>query len=154
MRRSIAALALGLLAACAAPGTGPGPEGMPMDLAAAHMAYAAAWAGTDRAALASFFTDDARVIFRDYTLEGRAQIEARWLMRDVGRVTSLVMASQQVARLQDEVTESGTVTLRFRRESGEVSAEAGTYQHVWARQPDGAWKLRSVRMDTHPAPPQ
>ena len=152
MRRTMAALALGLLAACGAPRTAPEPEGLPIDLAATLGAYTRAWAGTDRAALAAFFTDDAQVVFRDYTLDGRAQIEQRWLMSDLGRVTGLVMATHQVFRLEDGIAESGTVTLRFRRESGEESAEAGTYDHLWARQPDGTWKLRQVRMDTHPAP--
>jgi len=154
MGRTMAVLALGLLAACGAPRTAPEPEGIPPDLAATQQAYTVAWAGTDRAALAAFFTEDAQVVFRDYTLEGRAQIEQRWLMSDLGRVTDLVLASHQVLRLEDGIAESGTVTLRFRRESGEVGAEAGTYDHLWARQPDGSWKLRRVRLDTHPAPSQ
>jgi len=147
--------ALVVLAACAPSRTAAGGEGpFPAGLGATRDAYVAAWGGTDRAALASFFAEDGRVVFRDYTLEGRARIDARWLAEDVGRVSALVMTPGSVTRAAGgEVTEAGTVTLRFRREGGEVGAERGTYEHVWARQPDGAWKLRSVRMDTHPVPP-
>ena len=125
----------------------------PPGLAAARDGYVAAWKGTDRAALAAFFAEDARVIFPDYTLEGRARIEERWLAEDVGKVSDLVMTPGRVTRSGDEVTEAGTATLRFRRADGQLGAERGHYEHVWARQPDGAWKLRSVRMETHPAAP-
>jgi ketosteroid isomerase-like protein len=155
MRRIVAVVALGVLAACAtsraAVDTGGDPR-FPATLGAARAGYAAAWGGTDRVALAAFFAEDARVIFRDYTLEGRARIDERWLTEDIGRVSELVMTPDRVSRAGDEVTEAGTVTLRFRREGGEVGAERGSYEHVWARQGDGTWKLRSVRMETHPAP--
>ena len=151
MRRIMAALAMGVLAGCATART-TGSGAFPAGLAEARDGYVAAWTGTDRAALAAFFAEDARVIFTDYTLVGRAQIEERWLTEDVGKVSGLVMTPERVTRGDGEVTESGTVTLRFRREGGEVGAERGTYEHVWARQPGGAWKLRSVRMETHPAP--
>ena len=152
MRRIVVALAMGVLAGCAAP-RASGPGAFPAGLAEARAAYAAAWGGTDRAALAAFFAEDARVIFPDYTLEGRARIDERWLTEDIGKVTALVMTPERITRSGDEVTEAGTVTLRFRREGGETGAERGTYEHVWARQPDGAWKLRSVRLETHPASP-
>jgi ketosteroid isomerase-like protein len=152
MRRIFAALAVGLLAACAAP-RASGPGRFPAELAETRRAYAAAWGGTDRAALAAFFAEDARVIFADYTLEGRARIEERWLTEDIGKVSDVVMTPDSVTRAADEVTESGTLTLRFRRGDGQVGAERGSYEHVWALQPGGAWMLRSVRMDTHPAAP-
>jgi ketosteroid isomerase-like protein len=132
----------------------PSPaDSLPAALRAARDGYVVAWQGTDRAALAAFFAEDAKVIFPDYTLEGRAQIEERWLAEDVGKVSGLVMTPGRVTRGDGEVTESGTVTLRFRGAGGEVRAERGTYEHVWARQADSAWKLRSVRMETHPAAP-
>jgi uncharacterized protein (TIGR02246 family) len=126
---------------------------LPPGLAAARAAYVAAWNGGDRAALAAHFAEDARVVFRDYTLEGRRQIDERWLAEDAGKVSGLEMTTERVARSGGEVTESGTATLHFRRGDGTVGAERGAYEHVWARQSDGAWKLRSVRMDTHPAAP-
>jgi len=61
------------------------------------------------------------------------------------------MTPERIPRGGDEVTEAGTVTLRFHREGGGTGRERGTYEHVWTRQPDGAWVLRSVRMETHPA---
>jgi ketosteroid isomerase-like protein len=67
-------------------------------------------------------------------------------------VSELVMTPERVVRGGDEVTESGTVTLRFRGQGGETRRERGTYEHLWARQGDGTWKLRLVRMETHPAP--
>lgn len=163
MSRSLAAIAVVALAACSHVLPPQTPSGvrewdrtptLPAGLGAARAAYIAAWGGTDRAALAGFFTDDARVVFSDETLEGRARIEARWLAQDAGRVSDLVMVPDHVDGHDAEVAEGGTVTLRFRGEGGEVRAERGTYEHVWARQPDGAWKLRSVRMDTHPTPPR
>jgi ketosteroid isomerase-like protein len=156
MRRIVAGLALGVLAGCAGSRTmaaGPAAGPFPAGLAAARAAYATAWAGSDRAALAAFFAEDARVIFPDYTLDGRARIDERWLREDIGRVTDLALTPEHVTRAGDEVTEAGTLTLRFRKEGGDVGAERGSYEHVWARQPGGAWILRSVRMDTHPAPP-
>lgn len=125
----------------------------PAALETARAGYVAAWNGSDRAALAAFFAEDAQVIFRDYTLTGRAQIEARWLADDVGKVSGLTMTAGRIARDGDEVTEAGSVTLRFRRGDGEYGQESGRYEHVWKLQSDGTWKLRSVRMDTHPATP-
>lgn len=125
----------------------------PDALEAARAGYVAAWNGTDRAALAAYFAEDAQVIFRDYTLTGRAQIEERWLAEDVGKVSGLVMTAGRVTRDGDEVTEAGSATLRFRRGDGEYGQETGRYEHVWKLQTDGTWKLRVVRMDTHPAAP-
>ena len=150
MRRIFAALAVGVLAACATP-RGIGPGSFPAELAETRRSYTAAWGGTDRAALAAFFAEDARVIFPDYTLDGRARIEERWLTEDIGKVTDVVMMPERVTRTSTEVTEAGTLTLRFRRADGQVGAERGTYEYVWVLQPGGAWLLRSVRMDTHPA---
>jgi ketosteroid isomerase-like protein len=127
---------------------------LPAGLGAARTAYMNAWSNPDHAALAAFFTEDARVVFADETLEGRARIHDEWLAEDAGRVSDLVMVPERVDPRDGEVTEGGTVTLRFRGDGGTVRAERGTYEHVWVRQPDGAWKLRSVRMNTHPAPPQ
>lgn len=152
MRRIVAAVAMSVLAGCAAP-RASGPGAFPAGLAETRAAYAAAWAGTDRAALAALFAEDARVIFPDYTLEGRARIEERWLTEDIGKVTDVVMTPDRVTRSGDMVTEVGTITLSFRREGGEIGRERGSYEHVWARQPDGAWKLGSVRMETHPVAP-
>jgi len=164
VRRTLAAALLVSLAACAprvqsppaapmAAQAAPGPV-FPTDVAAARAAYIAAWQGTDRAALASFFAPDARVVFSDETYDGRAEIDRRWLAEDVGRVSELVMTPAHVTADGDRVTEAGTVTLLFRAAGGESHAERGTYEHVWARQPDGTWKLQTVHMDSHPAPPQ
>jgi len=125
----------------------------PDALEAARTGYVAAWNGSDGAALAAYFAEDAQVVFPDYTLTGRAQIEERWLADDVGKVSGLVMTPGRIARDGDEVTEAGSVTLRFRRGDGEVGQETGRYEHVWKLQADGIWKLQVVRMDTHPAAP-
>lgn len=124
----------------------------PDALGAARAGYVAAWNGTDRVRLAAYFAEDAQVIFPDYTLTGRAQIDTRWLADDVGKVSGLVMTPGRIARDGDEVTEAGSVTLRFRRGDGEYGQETGRYEHVWKLQIDGTWKLRVVRMDTHPVP--
>ena len=126
---------------------------LPAAVRAAHDAYVAAWNPGDRAALAALFAEDARVSFGDETMEGRARIDERWLAEDAGKVSDLVMVPERVTRSGDEVTESGTATLHFRRGDGSIGSERGRYEHVWARQPDGGWKLRSVLMDTHPVAP-
>jgi len=127
---------------------------LPAAVRAAHDAYVAAWNAGDHAALAALFADDAEVYFGDELLAGsRAEIDERWLSKEAGLVSALVMTPDRVTRGGDEVTESGTATLRFRRGDGSTGSERGGYAHVWARQPDGAWKLRSVRMDTHPVAP-
>ncbi|HEX6751403.1 MAG TPA: nuclear transport factor 2 family protein [Longimicrobium sp.] len=157
MRRILAPLALIAAAACshmvpaASSGEPDRPPALPEGLGAARAGYIAAWGGTDRAALASFFADDAQVVFSDFTLEGRARIEERWLAEDVGRVNDLVMVTQRVSRSGHDVTEAGMVTLRFRGQGGDVRAERGTYEHTWTRTAAG-WKLKMVKMDTHPAP--
>jgi len=130
----------------------PAGDSLPAAVRAAHDAYVAAWNAGDRAALAALFAEDARVSFGDETMEGRARIDEGWLSNEAGRVIGLVMTPERVTVSGGQVTESGTATLRFRGD-GSVGAERGRYEHVWARQPDGSWKLRSVRMETHPVAP-
>jgi ketosteroid isomerase-like protein len=158
----LAALVL-IAAACtpSSPPAAPSPpasavasaDSFPAAVRAAHDAYVAGWNAGDRAALAALFTEDARVSFGNETMEGRARIDERWLGEDVGKVSDLVMTPERVTRSGGEVTESGTATLHFRRGDDSIGSERGRYEHVWARQPDGAWKLRSVLMDTHPVAP-
>ena len=158
---ALAALLLFVAACTPAPPHGaiaPTPSTAPADtlpgaVRAAHDAYVAAWNARDRAALAALFAEDARVSFGEETMEGRARIHERWLTPEAGKVSDLVMTPERVTVSGDEVTESGTATLRFRRGDGSIGSERGRYEHVWARQPDGAWKLRGVRMDTHPVAP-
>lgn len=142
-----------LAAACAPLPQAPAGEPLPPGVAAARAAYVRGWNDGDRAALAASFAEDAQVVFRDYTLDGRARIDEKWLAEDVGKVSELVMTPERVSASGGEVAESGTATLRFRRGDGTIGGERGTYEHVWARQPDGRWKLRRVRMDTHAVPP-
>lgn len=131
-------------------GRAPPPE-IPAQLAAARAGYVSAWQAHDLGAISAFFAGDARVVFPDRTLEGRERIERQWIAEDVGKVSELVMTPRHTDRIGDEFTESGTVTLRFAGAGG-TREERGTYEHVWARQPDGSWKLKRVRMETHPAP--
>lgn len=140
-------------AAAAPPPRAASVDTFPAAVRAAHDAYVAAWNAGDRAALVALFAEDARVSFGDETMEGRTRIDERWLTPEAGKVSDLVMIPGHVTVSGGEVTESGTATLRFRRGDGSIGSERGRYEHVWARQPDGAWKLRSVRMDTHPAAP-
>lgn len=132
-------------------GRAPAPQ-IPAELAAARTRYVAAWQAHDLGAIAAFFTGDARVVFPDRTLEGRDRIEREWIAEDVGKVSELVMTPQHTDRIGDEFTETGTVTLRFAGASG-TRDERGTYEHVWARQPDGSWRLKLVRMETHSGRP-
>jgi ketosteroid isomerase-like protein len=127
---------------------------LPAAVRAAHDAYVAACNAGDHAALAALFADDAEVYFGDeFLAAGRAEIDAQWLAKEVEMTSALVMTPDRVTRGGGEVTESGTATFRFRRGDASIDSAGGGYAHVWARQPDGTWKLRSVRMDTQPEAP-
>lgn len=119
---------------------------IPGDLAPTRNAYIAAWQGTDADAVGRFFVDDAVVRTDDQSMTGRVAITSGWISEDIGKVSNLHLTSRSVSQAGADVTESGVMTLKFRHSDGRVTDEGGSYTHVWARQPDGTWRLREARI--------
>ena len=119
---------------------------IPGDLAPIRNAYIAAWQGTDADAVARFFVDDAVVRTDDQTMTGRVAITSGWISEDIGKLSDLNLAARSVSQAGADVTESGVMMLKFRHNDGTVTNEGGSYTHVWARQPDGTWRLRQARL--------
>ncbi|HSJ06792.1 MAG TPA: nuclear transport factor 2 family protein [Longimicrobiales bacterium] len=115
----------------------------PADLVSAQEAYLAAWNGSDPAALAAFFTDDARATVGDNTYTGIAEIRDRWAGENVAAVSDLESEPESFNRVGDDYVEEGTYSHTLTPPEGDVQTVTGRYNVTWTRSADGQWRIRS-----------
>jgi ketosteroid isomerase-like protein len=122
----------------------------PRLLREAHPAYNAAWNGTDAAAVAAFFTEDARVVVGDSTYHGRARIVEGWIRPNLPASTEAIPDAFTTG--ESQITESGQFGYRTSSPAAPRSG-AASYVNVWARQPDGSWRISAITVTPAPRGP-
>lgn len=124
-----------------------GDPGLDRSIEKANSEWAAAMKNGDAAAIARPYLDDAVFVGADGAcIRGRAAIEALYVerFRKSGMASATRIEPRNVARDGDLAYESGYGEMTFTRDGKPVTA-GGRYLTVWARQPDGGWKiLRNV----------
>ena len=137
-RSSIAALILALLAAGAlvASAKEPGVAELRAELRATEVAFAKTMADRDLAAFTRFLADETVFFSGERELRGAAAVAAAWSGYYEGEAAPFSWAPEAVS-----VLESGTLGLS----SGPVFNAAGeriaTFNSVWRRGADGAWRV-------------
>jgi ketosteroid isomerase-like protein len=118
--------------------SGGGQATIPASLRTAREGYVAAWNGGNPAAVGAYYTDDARVTLGENAFSGRQEIVTNWVATTMQRASNLAANPASFATSGSQVTETGRYTMSL---SGQPVA--GTYTIVWARQPDGSWRITS-----------
>jgi uncharacterized protein (TIGR02246 family) len=136
------------------PAAAPAPAPAPAQGARAEMppglqnrvnAYTAAWNGSDPAAVAAFFTDDATVRVGDDSFSGRQQIQNGWL-QNVPNINDLqINETSSEQRGQDYYAE-GTYTHAPVQTGPTAGATRGRFNVTWTRAADGQWRIRSTEV--------
>jgi ketosteroid isomerase-like protein len=125
---------------------------MPQQLAGRIDQYTAAWNGSNTAAVAEFFTDDATARVGDDTFTGRQEIEGGWL-QNVPNINDLdIRETLTEQRGQDYYMEGTYTHAPFQTEEG-VSGTSGRFTVTWTQAADGQWRIRSTEVMPD-APPQ
>ncbi len=147
---SVLVVALALVA-CAQPAPAPQPVQPPDTRAADEAAiraavkdWAAAAAAKDAQRFASFYAEDAVLMFAGAPdIKGGAAIReaAVGLMKDANFALSFEATAVQVARSGDIAYELGTYTFTMTDpKTKKPATEKGNYVVVWKKQADGKWK--------------
>jgi ketosteroid isomerase-like protein len=133
----------------------PTPTGgsvpVPLLLRPTHDGYVAAWNGEDPAAVGAFFTDDAHAVIGDSVFHGRARIVSG-LTPDLTRLSMIDARPERFSAAGDQITETGRYSLRQSPPAVATRMRRGTYTHVWARQPDGSWRITTATVTLQPFP--
>jgi uncharacterized protein (TIGR02246 family) len=99
----------------------------------------------DAAAMASFYTRDARLMAEDTDpIQGREAIERFWRAtcdRAKAATVRRAIALQEVAASGDLGYALGIVTLSFPKENGQERKVTFKYATIWRRENDGQWRL-------------
>ncbi|CAN5880474.1 hypothetical protein BH23GEM9_BH23GEM9_09030 [soil metagenome] len=153
-----------LAAACARDADDTVPAAEPAEAPATDMAtmpaaltgrvdqYTAAWNGSDPAAVAAYFTDDATARVGDDTFNGRQEIESGWLA-NVPNINNLQIHETRTEQRGQDYYSEGTYThAPFQTEEG-PSGTSGRYTVTWTQSADGQWRIRSTEVMPD-APPQ
>jgi uncharacterized protein (TIGR02246 family) len=118
----------------------------PADLVSRQEAYLGAWNGSDAAALAAFFTDDATATVGDNTYNGIAEIRDRWAGENVAAVSDLEAEPETFNRSGNDFVEEGTYSHTMTPPEGDVQTITGRYTVTWTQGADGQWRIRSTHI--------
>jgi ketosteroid isomerase-like protein len=125
---------------------------MPQQLADRVDQYTVAWNGSNPAAAAEFFTDDATARVGEDMFTGRQEIESGWL-QNVPNINDLdITETLTEQRGQDYYMEGMYTHAPFQTEEG-VSGTSGRFTVTWTQAADGQWRIRSTEVMPD-APPQ
>jgi uncharacterized protein (TIGR02246 family) len=128
-----------------------GDVNMPPELASRVEQYTAAWNGSDPAAVAEYFTEDATVRVGDETYTGRQEIQTGWL-QNVPNISNLAINETTVEQRGQDYHSAGTYTHDPLAGGPNAGNAGGRYSVTWTRSPDGQWRIRSseVMSDAQP----
>jgi uncharacterized protein (TIGR02246 family) len=108
--------------------------------------YVAAWNGSDPAAVAAFFTEDATARVGDDTYTGRQAIQSDWLQSSVPIINNLQRReTRREQRGQDHVVEATYTHAPFETEEG-PGGTGGHSNLTWTQGADGQWRIRSAEV--------
>jgi ketosteroid isomerase-like protein len=119
---------------------------MPAELEDTWRAATTAWNQDDPAQVSRFFADDAVVIFPTVVLRGEAQFVQQWLNPNVPVVSDLVLTPANFVVANNLISEHGRYSLRIAPPNMAAMTERGVYAQVWAREPEGAWRIKSIAL--------
>jgi uncharacterized protein (TIGR02246 family) len=128
-----------------------GEATVPPELASRIEQYTAAWNGSDPAAVAEFFAEDATARVGDETYTGRQEIQAGWLAA-VPNINNLAANETIVEQRGQDYHSAGTYTHDPVADGPTAGNTSGRYSLTWMRAPDGQWRIRSseVMPDAQP----
>ncbi|HSJ15994.1 MAG TPA: nuclear transport factor 2 family protein [Longimicrobiales bacterium] len=127
-------------------------EQPPEDLIRIGDEYVAAWNGEDAAAVSAFFMEDAVVRVGDETYSGRQEIETRWVLPSLPAISDLEITETNTERRGDEWYRAGTYRHQVIEEGAEPFTATGRYLTIWARTPDGQWRIRTEEVTADASP--
>jgi ketosteroid isomerase-like protein len=124
---------------------------MPPELANRVEQYTAAWNGSDPAAVAEYFAEDATARIADETYTGRQEIQAGWL-QNVPTISNLAINETTFEQRGQDYYSAGTYTHDPIAEGPTAGNAGGRYSVTWTRAADGQWRIRSseVMPDAQP----
>lgn len=134
-RLSIACGVALLLAACSSRPS-VDPAALVEQVRATEAAFARTMADRDHAAFTTFLADEAIFVASDRALRGKEAIAAGWK-----RFYDDVSAPFAWQPEQVQVLDSGTLALSSGPVFAPNGARVGTFNSVWRRERDGAWKI-------------
>jgi uncharacterized protein (TIGR02246 family) len=130
-------------APAAAPATGQAT--VPPELASRIEQYTAAWNGSDPAAVAAYFTEDATARVGDDTFTGRQEIQNNWL-QNVSNISNLQITETLTEQRGQDYYSEGTYTHSpFQNPEG-VTSTSGRFTVTWTRSADGQWRISSTNV--------
>jgi uncharacterized protein (TIGR02246 family) len=136
----------------AMPGETPPPAAaeaeLPPELASAGDRYVEAWNGTDAAAVAAFFTENAMATVNGEMYHGRQEILEGWIEPNVGNLSNLEITETATRREGDDFYGEGTWTATVVTPEGETDQASGRYSGTWTHDADGQWRIRSTNVET------
>jgi len=116
--------------------TAPNITNLANQVTAAERAFAKTMADRDRAAFASFLSDEAVFMSDGQTLRGRPAVAAGWK-----RFYDAPQAPFSWEPDRVEVLDSGTLALSSGPVRDPQGTRVGTFNSVWRRDANGAWKI-------------
>lgn len=145
--------ATGALAAGAETGPGADAGQPPADLIDTAESARMAWNGTDAAAVARFYTEDATVTTNDSTYRGRADIEQRWVAPGVQGVHDLQGRNERMEAHGGDFVQSGDYHFTGALPDGQPVEGSGTFRTTWTRTQAGEWRIREQEVRSNDPPP-
>jgi len=96
----------------------------------------------DATALATFFTEDARILPQNSEMiVGREGIEAFWSRSLQMGIKDFILTTVEVLEMGDMVCEIGKYDLTIQPEGQEAIKDNGKYVVIWKKAADGTWKF-------------
>jgi len=96
----------------------------------------------DAATLASYYTEDARLLPpNSEMIQGREGVEAYWAGGMQMGMNDAVLTTVDVIGMGDVVCEIGTYVVTVQPEGQDAFEDSGKYLVIWKKATDGTWKL-------------
>ena len=109
---------------------------------AANVRFGEAVRSADAAALASLYTEDARILPpNSEMIQGREGIEAYWAGAFQMGIKDIVLTIVDVIGMGDMVCEIGKAVVSIQPEGMDAIEDIAKYLVVWKKDVDGTWKL-------------
>ena len=109
---------------------------------AANTKFGEAVRAGDAATLASYYTEDARLLPpNSEMIEGRASVEAYWAGGFQMGIKDVVLTTVDVMGMGDLVCEIGTAKISVQPEGMDALEDMAKYLVIWKKGDDGMWRL-------------